>query len=84
MNSKKEDIRWKQRFLSFDKALIQLDRFVSKTDLNEMEEQGLIKAFEYTYKLNLPYKFDFVIFKRIKEKPLIEHIERVGLTLFQR
>lgn len=24
------------------------------------------------------------IFEQIKEKPLIEHIERVGLTLFQR
>ena len=46
-----EDIRWQQRFANFNKALKQLERFVKEDDLNEMEEQGLIKAFEYTYEL---------------------------------
>lgn len=32
--------------------------------------------------LFLPWKIDLVIFKRIKEKALIEHIERVGVKLF--
>ena len=32
--------------------------------------------------LLLPYKFDLIIFDRIKEISLIEHIERVGKTLF--
>lgn len=49
--SENKDIRWIQRFTNFDKAFRQLERFVSKEDLNEMEEQGLIKAFEYTYEL---------------------------------
>ncbi len=31
--------------------------------------------------LNLPYRFDLVIFNRIKEKALIEHISRVGIIL---
>ncbi|PKQ62618.1 nucleotidyltransferase family protein [Labilibaculum manganireducens] len=31
--------------------------------------------------LNLPYKFDLIIFNRIKEKALIEHISRVGISL---
>lgn len=46
-----KDIRWQQRFVNFNKALKQLERFVKEEDLNEMEEQGLIKAFEYTYEL---------------------------------
>ena len=34
--------------------------------------------------LFLPYKFDLIIFDRIKEKALVEHINRVGIILFQR
>lgn len=46
-----KDIRWQQRFVNFNRALKQLERFVKEEGLNEMEEQGLIKAFEYTYEL---------------------------------
>ncbi len=45
------DIRWKQRFQNFVKALAQLQEFIDKGSLNKFEEQGLIKAFEYTYEL---------------------------------
>jgi len=48
---KEPDIRWQQRFNNFKKALAQLDKFVQKGELNELEEQGLIKSFEYTYEL---------------------------------
>jgi predicted nucleotidyltransferase len=34
--------------------------------------------------LALPYQFDFVIYDRIKEKALTDHIDRVGVTLFER
>ena len=46
-----EDIRWKQRFDNFTKALQQLTRFVEKGELNEFELQGLIQCFEYNYEL---------------------------------
>lgn len=46
-----EDIRWKQRFANFDKAFAQFKKFIEKGILNEMEEQGLIKSFEYTFEL---------------------------------
>jgi len=46
------DIRWQQRFINFNKVFSQLDRFMQEKSLNEMEEQGLIKAFEYTYELS--------------------------------
>lgn len=46
-----EDIRWKQRFENYLKALGQLQKFIDKGNLNELEEQGLIQAFEFTHEL---------------------------------
>jgi nucleotidyltransferase substrate binding protein (TIGR01987 family) len=48
---KSQDIRWLQRFSNYKKALVQLKRFVDKGLLNELEDQGLIKSFEYCYEL---------------------------------
>jgi nucleotidyltransferase substrate binding protein (TIGR01987 family) len=45
------DIRWKQRFSNFNKALGQLTEFIEHGKLNKFEEQGLIQCFEYTYEL---------------------------------
>lgn len=45
------DIRWKQRFSSYKRALDQLTKFINKGNLNELEQQGLIQAFEYTHEL---------------------------------
>src|SRR5580698_1153800 len=47
----KLDIRWKQRFSNYQKAFNQLQEFVKKGQLSKLEEQGLIKTFEYTYEL---------------------------------
>ena len=52
MNLEDQDIRWQQRFSNFKKAFDQLEKFISVEDLNELEAQGLIKAFEYTYELS--------------------------------
>jgi nucleotidyltransferase substrate binding protein (TIGR01987 family) len=47
-----KDIRWHQRFRNYKKAFGQLEKFIIVgKDLNELEEQGMIKAFEYTYEL---------------------------------
>ncbi|MFT5877799.1 MAG: nucleotidyltransferase substrate binding protein (TIGR01987 family) [Dokdonia sp.] len=45
------DIRWLQRFQNFNKAFDQLELFLAQGELNKLEEQGLIKAFEYTFEL---------------------------------
>lgn len=45
------DIRWRQRFSNYQKALAQLARFTQQSPLNELEEQGLIQCFEYTHEL---------------------------------
>ncbi|MFH1213495.1 MAG: nucleotidyltransferase substrate binding protein [Candidatus Neomarinimicrobiota bacterium] len=46
-----EDTRWIQRFSHYNKALSQLTKFIEKGNLNELEKQGLIQSFEYTYEL---------------------------------
>ncbi|MEB3263302.1 MAG: nucleotidyltransferase substrate binding protein [Synechococcus sp.] len=46
-----EDVRWQQRFSNYCRALDQLERFLAPPALNEREQQGLIKAFEYTFEL---------------------------------
>ena len=45
------DIRWKQRFANYERALTQLTKFIDKGELNELEEQGLIQSFKYTHEL---------------------------------
>ena len=55
-----KDIRWQQRFSNYKKALAQLTKFVAKEKLNELEEQGLIQAFEYTHELAWKTLSDFV------------------------
>lgn len=48
------DIRWKQRFLNFKKALLQLTNAVElnlQRPLSELEKQGLIQSFEYSHEL---------------------------------
>ena len=46
------DVRWQQRFSNFCLALEQLETFFEPPALNQREQQGLIKAFEYTFELS--------------------------------
>lgn len=49
--TEKNDSRWIYRFNNYCKALSQLEKFILQKSLNAFEEQGLIKAFEYTFEL---------------------------------
>ena len=49
-----EDIRWIQRFDNFQRALKQLEmgfELMDTRELNELEKQGFIQAFEYNFEL---------------------------------
>jgi nucleotidyltransferase substrate binding protein (TIGR01987 family) len=49
-----EDVRWKQRFQNFKKALLTLENAVElgKTrELTDLEKQGMIQGFEFTFEL---------------------------------
>lgn len=48
------DIRWKQRFQNFNRAFILLRSAMEEKDLcnfSDLEREGLIQRFEYTYEL---------------------------------
>ena len=83
MSDFEQDIRWKQRFANFRKALSQLKKFVDKGDLSELEEQGAIQAFEYTYELAWNVLKDFLEYQGQTEiygsRDAIRQAFRVGL-----
>ncbi len=58
-----EDVRWKQRFANYQKALVQLQKFIDKKELNELEEQGIIQAFEFTHELAWQVMKDYFEFQ---------------------
>ena len=59
----KSDIRWQQRFASYQKALLQLQGAVelsSQRALSSLEKQGVIQAFEFTHELAWNMLKDFL------------------------
>ncbi|MDE2388394.1 MAG: nucleotidyltransferase substrate binding protein [Betaproteobacteria bacterium] len=57
------DIRWQQRFASYQKALLQLQGAVelsSQRALSPLEKQGVIQAFEFTHELAWNMLKDFL------------------------
>ena len=64
------DIRWIQRFDSYKKALATLERAVfagQERKLNEIEEQGLIQGFEFTFELSWKLLKDYFESKGFKD-----------------
>lgn len=58
-----QDIRWQQRFASYQKALLQLQGAVelsSQRSLSSLEKQGVIQAFEFTHELAWNMLKDFL------------------------
>lgn len=45
------DVRWKQRFQNFDKAFTLLKAALEEDSLSELEQEGTVQRFEYTYEL---------------------------------
>jgi nucleotidyltransferase substrate binding protein (TIGR01987 family) len=58
-----KDVRWLQRFNSYENALAVLEKAVSlagERPLTELEEQGLIQGFEFTHELAWNMVKDFL------------------------
>lgn len=45
------DVRWRQRAQNFRLALQRLEQACDREKWSDLEQQGVIKAFEYTYEL---------------------------------
>ena len=53
-SNRNQDVRWRQRLHNFNKAFSQLSAaatLAQKRSLSELEQQGLIQAFEFTHEL---------------------------------
>lgn len=84
---KNQDIRWKQRFYNFKKAFSQFEKGVTLAltkDLSELEDQGLIKAFEFTHELAWKMLKDFLESRGNKDiygsKDAVRESFRLGLV----
>lgn len=56
----KSDIRWRQRFVNFEKAFMRLSKAVMRQEYDELEEAGLIQMFEFTFELAWKVLKDFL------------------------
>lgn len=66
-----QDIRWKQRFSNYKKALLQLQSAVAlseERELSLLEKQGLIQGFEYTHELAWKTMKDFLEYRGSTEQ----------------
>ena len=64
------DIRWIQRFTNYEKALSRLASAVTlskQRGLSDLEQQGLIQAFEFTHELAWNTLKDFLAFQGAKD-----------------
>jgi nucleotidyltransferase substrate binding protein (TIGR01987 family) len=60
----KDDVRWKQRFLNFGKALQTLKEaaeLAEERPLSSLEKQGLIQGFEFTHELSWNVLKDYLV-----------------------
>ncbi|MDR1786044.1 MAG: nucleotidyltransferase substrate binding protein [Spirochaetaceae bacterium] len=81
-----KDIRWLQRFDNYTKALKRLDDVVAlagERALSDIEEQGMVKAFEFTFELAWNVMKDFLSMKGITgiigSKDSVRHAFNQGL-----
>lgn len=58
-----QDIRWQQRFQNFEKAYLQLESSVKLKNPDVLQQQGIIKCFEYTFELAWKTLQDFLFEK---------------------
>ncbi len=63
-----DKIRWIERLQHLKKALARLEEACSKTNLNELEEAGLVQVFEFTFELLWKTLKDFLFFQGFSEK----------------
>ena len=66
-----EDIRWQQRFENFRKAFSNLQRGVQLSEdkkLNDLEQQGLIQSFEFSFELAWKTIKDYLEFNQVEAK----------------
>ncbi len=63
-----KDIRWKQRFQNYEKAMKLLHNGVNKTELTDLEKAGVIQVYEFTFELAWKTLRDYLTEKQVLVK----------------
>jgi len=83
-----EDIRWIQRFSNFNKVLKKLSEVLKNIDLcligKDLSLNDVFQLEEEINSLMLAYTFDIIIHKTIDNSELLNHIERVGKSVYSK
>jgi nucleotidyltransferase substrate binding protein (TIGR01987 family) len=63
----RSDIRWKQRFENFESAFMLLKEAFEKdiTEMSDLEKEGVVQRFEYTFELAWKTLKDYLIYSGI-------------------
>jgi nucleotidyltransferase substrate binding protein (TIGR01987 family) len=62
------EIRWKQRFQNFEKAIMHLQDAVKQLNLSELEKAGVIQFYEITFELAWKTVKDYLEDKNVEVK----------------
>ncbi|RYE34936.1 MAG: nucleotidyltransferase [Sphingobacteriaceae bacterium] len=82
-----KDVRWIQRFHNYRKALARLSEaiaLIEERDLSDLEQQGLIQGFEFTFDMAWKSLQDFVIengYVGEREKPIRIIVEAASKSI---
>lgn len=78
MSNENQDIRWKQRFSNFSRALSLLREAMEQdlSSLKQLEKEGIIQRFEYTFELAWKVlkdkmEFDGIVLDQISPKAVV-------------
>ena len=79
----KSDVRWKQRFENFKKALQQFEEAIHEMPPSRLAQEGLIQRFEYTFELGWKCLQDVLTERGYDEirgpKPVLQQAFQDGL-----
>ena len=82
---RKKDVRWKQRFSNFTKALSQFEEAVGQDTHVRLEQEGLLQRFEYTFEVAWKCLQDLLQERGLVDirgpKPVLEQAFQDGLIV---
>lgn len=74
--SRLKDIRWKQRFVNFEKSYKSLNKYIDIPIETELERAGIIQLFEVSFELSWKLMKDYLEFQQLIVKSPRETIKQ--------